>query len=241
MSNQKFAVFDIDGTLFRNSLYFEVVNRLISMGSIKAEIAQQIDEAFAKWKSSRDDVSFWGYCDTLLSLHESQLSTIKIDDYTSAVDYVFNAHKDNVYSYTKNLIGSLKEKGYLLFAISGSQQEIIDKFCQYHGFDDYIGSVHERNISGTAFTGKASHTHKDKTDQLNSLVTKHNVSFKDSIGIGDSHGDIKTLDMVDVPIAFNPNSRLFNYAKSKGWKLVIERKDIAITLEYLNGRYVLVS
>lgn len=241
MPNQKFALFDIDGTLFRNSLYFEVVNKLINMGSIQRDIAQQINDAYTKWKFYRDDVSFWHYCETLMSLHESQLSTIKIDDYNLAVDYVFDTHKDNVYAYTKGLINSLKEKDYLLFAISGSQQEIIDKFCKYHGFDDYIGSVHEKNSFGTAFTGKASQIHKDKTDQLNSLVAKHDVSFKDSVGIGDSHGDIKTLEMVEIPVAFNPNSRLYEYAKSKGWKIVIERKDIAITLKYIDGRYFLVS
>jgi len=32
--------------------------------------------------------------------------------------------------------------------------------------------------------------------------------------------------MVDKPIAFNPNSKLYRYAKRAGWKIVVERKDV---------------
>jgi hypothetical protein len=52
-------------------------------------------------------------------------------------------------------------------------------------------------------------------------------------------GDIELLEMVQNPIAFNPNTDLFEYAKSKNWKIVIERKNVIFELEKQDGKYIL--
>ncbi len=44
--------------------------------------------------------------------------------------------------------------------------------------------------------------------------------------MGDTETDISFLKMVDNPICFNPNKNLYNYAKKKGWEIVVERKDV---------------
>jgi phosphoserine phosphatase len=47
------------------------------------------------------------------------------------------------------------------------------------------------------------------------------------------------LEYVEHPIAFNPEIRLFNEARNKGWKIVVERKNVVYELEANHGSYVL--
>lgn len=48
--------------------------------------------------------------------------------------------------------------------------------------------------------------------------------------MGDSEGDISFLKMVERPICFNPNRKLYEYAKKRGWEVIVERKDVIYKL-----------
>jgi len=52
------------------------------------------------------------------------------------------------------------------------------------------------------------------------------LTLKGSVGVGDTESDIAFLKMVEKPICFNPNQKLYQYAKRAGWKIVVERKDV---------------
>jgi phosphoserine phosphatase len=70
----------------------------------------------------------------------------------------------------------------------------------------------------------------DKKVLVESFIDAHHLSLKKSIGIGDTESDISFLQMVQEPICFNPNSHLYEIAKKKGWKVVVERKDVIYEL-----------
>ena len=74
---------------------------------------------------------------------------------------------------------------------------------------------------------------------LQELVKKHRATMPGSIAVGDGSSDISMLEMVELPIAFNPEKKLFDYASAKGWKIVIERKNMVYELEKQDGRYIL--
>lgn len=48
MAKQKFAVFDIDGTLFRSGLYREVAYELMKMGALPDDILEETTMANRK-------------------------------------------------------------------------------------------------------------------------------------------------------------------------------------------------
>jgi phosphoserine phosphatase len=133
----------------------------------------------------------------------------------------------------------LKAKNYLLFAISGSQTEIVAKVAAYYGFDDYVGTVYGRGNGKFGGVESIGSFHKDRT--LKQLVKKHGASFSGSLGIGDSQSDIPMLELVEQPVAFNPEKDLFRHAKDRGWKVVIERKNLVFELESKDGKYELVK
>ncbi|MFH1246519.1 MAG: hypothetical protein V1489_01955, partial [Candidatus Liptonbacteria bacterium] len=45
-------------------------------------------------------------------------------------------------------------------------------------------------------------------------------------GVGDTESDVSFLKMVERPICFNPNKELYAKAKKRGWRVVVERKDV---------------
>ena len=61
-------------------------------------------------------------------------------------------------------------------------------------------------------------------------VEKENLTLQHSIGVGDTETDIPFLEMVAKPICFNPNSKLYRYAKRMKWDVVVERKDVVYEL-----------
>jgi phosphoserine phosphatase len=45
------------------------------------------------------------------------------------------------------------------------------------------------------------------------------------------------LGMVEHPVAFNPSQKLFREAERRGWKIVIERKNMIYELEKAGAGY----
>jgi HAD superfamily hydrolase (TIGR01490 family) len=235
----KFAVFDIDGTLIRWQLYHAIADTLARQGHIEPGIYQTMKDARMTWKR-RAGGSFKDYERQVIDVYESILKTLSFRQFESAIDAVFDEYKDQVYTYSRDLIAKLKKEGYVLFAVSGSQTEIVAKVADYYGFDDYIGTVYERRSAG--FSGSVTTIgsfQKDKS--LRDLVKKHGVGSAGSIGVGDSASDIKMLQLVEQPIAFNPEQALFDHARINGWKIVIERKNMVYELEKNGQKYELVK
>lgn len=234
---RKFAVFDIDGTVIRWQLYHAVVNALIHQGSLPEDVGEAIHNARMTWKRRTHQQSFSSYEQVLVRAYEDALATLPTEDFERAVDTVFEEYKDQVYTYTRDLIRDLKEQGYLLFAISGSYQEIINKLAGHYGFDEAVGQVYEQKNG--RFTGKHSMPMKHKDTVLQGLITKHNAALEGSVAVGDSEGDIAMLQMVQRPIAFNPSKGLLDHATKAGWDIVVERKNVVYQLSRQHGSYVL--
>lgn len=236
-SLRPFAVFDIDGTLIRWQLYHAIADSLAKRGYADPKAYQAVRDARMLWKRREENEAFKTYERHLVEFYNQLLENLSVEHFTEAADAVFDEYKDQVYVYTRDLIKQLKEDGYLLLALSGSQLEIVEKVANYYGFDDYVGTTYER--SGKFFTGTAI-AHLGKKDLvLKQLVDRHGASRTGSIGVGDSAGDISMLEYVERPIAFNPEKRLFEHAQEKGWKVVIERKNIVYELEMKDGKYQL--
>jgi phosphoserine phosphatase len=49
--------------------------------------------------------------------------------------------------------------------------------------------------------------------------------------MGDTLSDVGFLEMVQTPIAFNPNRSLFEVARRSNWPIVVERKDVVYNLQ----------
>ncbi|MEK7594026.1 MAG: HAD family phosphatase [Patescibacteria group bacterium] len=236
--SQPFAAFDIDGTIIRWQLYHALGDELARQGKFDDKQYQKVREARMVWKQRAHDKSFEDYELTLIAAFDIALKTISVDDLEQACRKVISEYKDQVYRYTRDLIAQLKSKNYLLFAISASQEQVVKLVAEYYGFDGYGGSRYETKDG--VFTGKSTILKSErKPEYLKRLVAKHGATWKGSVAVGDSEGDIPMLSAVEKPIAFNPTQALYEHAKANGWPVVVERKNMIYRLESQDGSYIL--
>lgn len=234
--SRPFAVFDIDGTIIRWQLYHAIADELVKEGHLDHNQYERVKAARLTWKQRAHETSYHDYEQALIDFFEVAVAGIEVDTLKQACGIVLDKYKDQVYTYTRNLIRELKDKDYLLFAVSASQDLIVQLLAMYYGFDDSGGSTYE--VKDGVFTGNSKILKSErKPEFLRHLVDKHNATWQDSIAVGDSEGDIPMLSTVERPIAFNPTKQLFEHATQNGWKIVVERKSMIYELETVDGSY----
>jgi phosphoserine phosphatase len=117
MPGRKFAVFDIDGTLIRWQLYHSVADALALLGQIDPKSHQSVRDARMNWK--RRTGTFSDYEKQVIAVYDQAVTKLSKPQFEKAAQAVFDEYKDQVYTYTRDLIAKLKKQAYLLFAISG--------------------------------------------------------------------------------------------------------------------------
>lgn len=237
---RKFAVFDIDGTFYRGSLYLDVVSYLGEKGLLDRQKLAQHLEKEDMWRARRHKDMYNEYLEATVETVMSSMSLLTAEQVEAAAKAVMASRIDHVYRYTRDLASKLKNDGYFLIAISGSQHEVVSLFVDHYRFDAFACTEWHRTEDGKLYTGGATVRKNNKEKYLQQLILEHDLSMTDSYAVGDSAGDISMLDFVEKPIAFNPEDTLFEMAKQKGWTIVIERKNVIYTLEDHDGSYLLV-
>jgi HAD superfamily hydrolase (TIGR01490 family) len=223
-SPNRIAIFDIDGTIFRSSLLIELVEALINNKLFPAKAKNIYAAAYKDWSNRQG--SYEDYINAVVTAFMKHIKGVSHEAYLKIAKQVVSDNKDRVYRYTRDLIKDLKNKNYYLLAISSSPKEIVQSFCHELGFDKVYGREYE--VINKVFTGQMLHVDliSDKAKMLSHFLETEKFTLVDSIGVGDSEGDISLLKMVEYPICFNPNSKLYVKAKKFGWKIVVERKDV---------------
>lgn len=237
MSQRRFAVFDIDGTLIRWQLYHAVVDQLAGQGLIDQNKYQAMLDARMVWKRREFPESFKAYEATVIDAYESALTELPVAKFNTIAEATARKYKTQVYRYTRDLVRDLKEKGYVLLAISGSHQELVEQICAQYGFDDCVGTQYEQRKG--RFTGEKTIGSHNKQAALYTLIEKHDLTLDESYAVGDSLSDATMLEMVTHPIAFNPDQQLFDRAQAEGWDVVVERKNVIYQLRASDGHYQL--
>ena len=229
MDEKKAAVFDIDGTLFRSSLLIELVEAMIVEGVIPASAREAYALQELCWLDRKQ--TYHQYIDAVVKTFMGHIQGVHYADFDRVARVVGATHKNRVYRFTRDLITKLKDEGYFLLAISQSPKRILDIFCSEYGFDKVYGRVYELGPSDR-FTGVVIDEHLigNKSTILKRAVEKNNLTLEESIGVGDTEGDISFLELVENPICFNPNALLYRHAKINNWRVVVERKDVVYEL-----------
>ena len=222
---QKVAVFDIDGTVFRWSLFLDLVEKFIERGIFPEEAREAYYQEYVQWLDRKGEYKI--YLNKVVAIFEKYLKGVKFEDAVSVAEEIVAEKKSRVYRYTRDLIKKLKKQGYFLLAISHSPWFIAHTFGEEAGFDKVYGFFYETGPS-ERFTGKVEDKEiiTNKAAVLRRAVRKENLTLEGSVGVGDTESDIPMLELVDTAIAFNPNHALYEHAKRRGWHIVVERKDV---------------
>lgn len=219
----KLAVFDIDGTIFRKNLHFELLDELVYREIFPRKVRSELVSIYGQWLDHEG--TYERYRDRLVSLYEDNIKGCSQRDVFEAAHNVAIFNAKRIYIYAKDLINKIK-KDHILLVISGSPIEIVKEYAGIFGFDAYYGSVYETD-GDRHYTGKVSFEPvRNKGLIVKQYVAEKEISLNSSIGMGDTESDASFLELVERPIAFNPNMNLKKIAQDKKWKIVVEKKDV---------------
>ncbi len=225
MKKNKLAVFDIDGTIFRKNLHFELINELAWMKIFPSVARNTLTEVYANWL--KHEGTYEDYRKALVSLYATHIKGCSYEDVIKASKIVVPFHAKRTYIYAEKLMKKLRAEHYHLIAVSGSPIEVVEEYNNHYlKFDKVFGSVYaldeERRYTGEAFFEPS----KNKGIIVQQYRDEHKLTLADSYGVGDTESDITFLRLVEHPIAFNPNQNLKSVAEKEGWKIVVEKKDV---------------
>lgn len=232
----KAAFFDIDGTLYRDSLMiehfkklirYEVVDPLVWHGSTK--------RTFHDWDKRQGN-----YDDYLLDLCEIYVDSMKglnKDHVEFISEQVIKLKGDRVYKYTRERIKWHLNKGHKVIFISGSPNFLVSKMARKYNASDFCGSKYlvdgDNNFTGEVVPMWDS---KSKQKAIENFVEKYDLNLDECYAYGDTHGDVTMFKAVGHPIAINPAKELLFDIKEdeelrKKTEIVIERKDVCYSLD----------
>ncbi len=228
-NEQKVAFFDIDGTVFRSSLFIELIKTCVEEKILPSETKLQYEKQLLAWQNR--DGTYEAYINAVVEAFMQNIQGVHYGAFADVGKKVVLEQGRQTYRYTRDLIQDLRSKDYYIVAISQSPKTILDEFCASYGFDKVYGRMYEIGPRDL-FTGVVTDEEfiKDKAKVVERVIQKEGLTLDDSIGVGDTEGDIPLLESVEMPICFNPNMSLYTYAQKMKWPVVVERKDVIYTI-----------
>ncbi len=223
---KKIAIFDVDGTIFRSSLLIELVNAMLEAGIFRPSVERVYMRDKRRWLDREGD--YESYIESVVAAFRKNLKGVRYRDFEHVAKRVVALHQNHVYRFTRDLVRDLKKKGYYVVAVSHSPKTIVKPFTKHLGFHKTYGKLYEINRQTGEFSGKALYENiiMDKAVIMEHILESKPMTLTGSVGVGDTESDIPFLRMVDYPICFNPNRKLFAVARRRGWEIVVERKDV---------------
>lgn len=230
------AFFDVDGTIFRNSLLIEHYRMLIKYDFItRSTFDGNLKNKFDMWDKRIGDYD--EYLDVLVDIYVDCLKHIKKSDVDFVAQRVIDLKADKMYAYARKQLDYHKKQGHLLIIISGSPSFLVEKMAKKLDADDYIATIYTLDKNENYYTGdKIPMWDSDsKIKAINYFKDKYNIDLENSYAYGDTTGDYGMFINVKYPIAINPAKKLYekilkNDNLRKKIKIIIERKDMIYSL-----------
>lgn len=232
----KAAFFDIDGTLYRDSLMIEHFKKLLKYEVLDQSLwHSHMKQTYENWHKRRGNYD--DYMVELATIYIESLRGLEKSKMEFVTSQVIDLQGDKVYMYTRNRIQWHLDNGFKVFFISGSPDYLVNRMAQRYGVTDCIGSrylVDENN----RYTGEVQKMwdSESKFQAIQQFVEQYEIDLSVSYAYGDTNGDLSMFQLVGHPIAINPTRELLinlqtDSRLSKITEVVVERKDVIYQLK----------
>jgi len=229
------AFFDIDGTLYRDSLMIEHFKKLLKYEVINPNLwYDHVKSTYDTWKKRRGD--YEDYMEELADVYLSAIKGLNINEIDFISKQVIELKGDTVYSFTRERIEWHKSQGHLLFFVSGSPDYLVRKMAEKYGATAYKGSTYymdeNNNLTGEVFPMWDS---DHKQEAILKIVKDYDIDLDESYAYGDTNGDFTMLGLAGHGYAINPTKELIVNLRNSSLhknsvKVIIERKDVIYEL-----------
>ena len=226
----KAAFFDIDGTIYRNSLLTEHFKKLIKYELLDIrEYELKVKDAFKKWDERVGDYD--RYLEEITTTYVEAIKGLSLQYNDFISDQVLELKGNRVYKFTRDMIKWHKSQGHKVIFISGSPDFLVSRMAEKWGADDFCGSVY--HFEDGKLSGEISPMwdSKNKMIAINNFCEKYDINLSESYAYGDTNGDYSMLSLVGHPRAINPSRELLEKIKTDSKlkntaEIYVERKDV---------------
>jgi len=211
------AIFDMDNTLISGDSDYLWGEFLCEIGAVDVETHREKNEHY-----------FQQYNLGTLDIHEysefaiEPLSRFSMDELALMHEqFITEKIKPIILDKAQQLIDKHKSQGDTVLVITATSRFVTEAIANLYGIEDILAI--EAEIVGGRYTGKivGIPTYgSGKVENLMLWLTEFNETLEGSSFYSDSHNDIPLLDVVDNPVAVNPNDALRVYAEGRDWPIL---------------------
>lgn len=213
----RLALFDLDHTLLAgdsNHAWGEFVCR---HGLVEVEVYQARHDAFrADYHQGRlDMVAYQNFSQALLARHD----VAQLAHWHQA--FMAEVVEPMVLAKGEALLQQHREAGDQLVMITATNRFITAPIAARLGVDTLIAT--ECAMQDGRYTGRIADTpcyQQGKVTRLNDWLRSSGLALRGSVFYSDSHNDLPLLEIVDNPVAVDPDEVLRAAASARGWPII---------------------
>lgn len=211
------AIFDLDNTLIggdSDNLWGQFV---CERGLVDAEdFASRNEQFYEDYKAGKLDI------DAYLRFALSSLAghpRAQLDAWHR--DFMATMIKPLLLPRAEQLIASHRQRGHELLVITATNEFITRPIAESLGISELIAC--EGEIVDGRYTGEPSGTpsyHAGKVTRLRQWLEGRDTTLEGAFFYSDSHNDLPLLELVDHPVAVDPDDMLRARAEAEGWPVI---------------------
>lgn len=226
------AFFDIDGTLYRDSLMIEHFKKLLKYEVVEPSLWYgHVEKTYNKWKTRRGN--YEDYMEELAEIYIDAIKNLNKYDTAFITKQVIDLKWDSVYKFTRERIKQHQAKGHHVFFISGSPDYLVEAMADKYQATECIGTKYLTDEKGN-FTGEIIRMWDadSKKKAIKMLTEKYDIDLSQSYAYGDTNGDYTMLCSVGNGYAINPTHELLTrLSETDHVRIIVERKDVIYELD----------
>jgi HAD superfamily hydrolase (TIGR01490 family) len=215
------AIFDLDNTLLSIDSDHAWGEFLLEQGAVDANAYREANERFmADYAAGTLDIN------AFLAVALKPLAD-NTPEQLAAWHQQFMAGKvePHILSKAEELVARHRSQGDTLLIITATNRFITAPIAERLGIDNLIAV--EPEIKNGHYTGKVSGVpsfREGKITRLHKWLETQNDTLDDAWFYSDSHNDIPLLELVDNPVAVDPDDTLRQTAIDRGWRIMTLRR-----------------
>ncbi|MBD3635043.1 MAG: HAD family hydrolase [Methylophaga sp.] len=211
------AIFDLDNTLLGGDSDFLWGRYLCENGIVEEEAYRRANEHYYQQylEGCLDIYEFLEFVFRPLASHDMQT----LESWREA--YLEQKIKPLLLPAAEALVETHRSQGDTLLIITATNSFLTRPIAQMMGIENLIATDPEivnGRFSGRV-AGQPSFQH-GKVERLRQWLQSRGEELKDSTFYSDSHNDLPLLELVDTPVAVDPDPKLQAVAQKRGWRIL---------------------
>jgi len=216
------AIFDLDNTLLADDSDYLWGQFLVDKGIVDAALYEQENERFyQEYKQGRLDIQ------EFLNFSLKPLADNSMQDlYRWREQFIAEVIRPILLQPAQELINKHKQRGDTLLVITATNKFVTEPIVNLYGINNLLATTPE--LIADKYTGKVAGTpcfQDGKVTRLNLWLKETGHTLENSWFYSDSHNDLPLLQLVDHPVAVNPDETLKHYAHKSSWPIISLREE----------------